>query len=154
MSSVLTVQIIMMLSATSCTTPGWAYHQMIVAAEASTNSTIMPAAETAIRFHLLLNRQASLTSQYKHGENTSSMKPISCTSPPKCLHASACPNSCSTFTMPIASNSQTRFRGSTNALNSGNRSRNSSKCPTTSDNAQTTRNRDGNSESGEKSQRN
>src|SRR5215210_1182122 len=116
MSSVLTVQMIMMLSATSCTTPGWAYHQMIVAAEASTSSTIMPAADTAIRRHLLGNRQASLTSQYKHGENTSSMKPISWTSPPKCLQASACPNSCNTFTTPIANSSQTKFRGSTNAL--------------------------------------
>src|SRR3954469_15779323 len=133
MSSVLTVQIIMMLSATSCTTPGWAYHQMIVAAEASTSSTIMPAAETAIRFHLLGNVQASLTSQYRHGENTSSMKPISWTSPPKCLHASACPNSCNTLTTPMAAKSQITFRGSTNALSAGSRSWNSSKCPTSSD---------------------
>src|SRR6476620_6833600 len=138
MSSVFTVQITMMLSATSCTRPGWAYHQTIVAPDASTNSTMMPAAETAIRFHLLGNRHASLTSQYKQGENTSSMKPISWTSPPKCLHANACPNSCSTFTTPIASSSQTRFRGSTNAFNSGSLSRNSPKCPTTSDNAYTT----------------
>ena len=102
----LTVQMIMTFSATSCTTPGWAYHQTIVATAASTSSTIMPAAETAIRCHLLGNRQASLTSQYRHGANTSSMKPSSCTSPPKCLQASAWPSSCSTFTAPIASSSQ------------------------------------------------
>src|SRR3954463_10867996 len=154
MSSVLTVQMIMTLRATSCTTPGRAYHHTIVAIAASRSSTTIPAAETAIRRHLLGKCQAALTSQYKHGENTSNMKPISCTSPPKRLHVSACPSSCSTLTPPIATKSHGKFRQSTSALSAGSRLRNSSKCPKKIMSAHTSTANAGMSETGENSQPN
>src|SRR5205809_8122373 len=81
--------------------PGVLNHHMNVAQDARNNSTYIPAAPIATRCHLLGSIQESETLQYKAGVNTSIMKPSSWHSPPKCLHDSPCPNSCSTFTVAI-----------------------------------------------------
>jgi len=98
---VLTEQMNITLRQIELSSPGWLYHHKKVAIEAKNSSTYIPAAPIAARCHLLGSIQESETLQYSAGVNTSIMKPSSWHSPPKCLHASPWPNSCSTLTTAI-----------------------------------------------------
>src|SRR3954469_25877267 len=91
----------------------------------------MPAAPMAMRRYLLSSSQESETLQYKAGVKTSNMKPISWHSPPKCLQARPCPNSCSTLTTAIVMPNQIQFLGPKNSWKSGSRERKTSNCAPT-----------------------
>ena len=71
----------------------------------------MPAAPTTMRRRDSRNAEEAEASTYGIGIRTSSMTPISCTSPPQTLTAQAWPNSCSSLSTGKVSQRSSRFSG-------------------------------------------
>ena len=78
---------------------------------ATKSSTIMPAAPTVARCEVCRNADAAEASTYGMGINTSSITPISWTSPPQALVAQAWPNSCRSLSTGKVNHMITRFCG-------------------------------------------
>ena len=104
----------------------------------------MPAAETAIRCHLLGSRQASVTSQYRQGTNDKQHESQLVHFAAEMFARQRVAQLVQHFHQrrsPAAATA--RLRQSTSAVSSGRRPRNSSKWPTTSDPANSTTANDG-----------
>src|SRR5690606_4118146 len=91
--------------------PGCISSQKKSAIAAMKSSTAMPAAPTITRRRFSGNALAAEASTYGTGISTSSMIPISWTSPPQALTAHAWPNSCSALTSGNTSARRSRFSG-------------------------------------------
>src|SRR5436190_9501077 len=95
----------------------------------------MPAKLMMMRCHLFGSVQASETLQYMAGEKHRTRKPISWTSPPNALQLRPWPNSWITFTAPSATHRYMIVLKLKNSWYDGKRSRNVSKCVSTSHSA-------------------
>ena len=95
-------------NATVRTSPGSACTHTMTASAAMKSSTSMPAAPTTMRWRLSGKAHAAEASTYGTGVTTIIMMPMSWTSPPKALTATACPSSWSTLTTGNSSAKATR----------------------------------------------